>query len=1045
MSNLKKPLLKNVYLSLTGNEPVLNNFSLYNHFPIGLMIISIFDPTSSRNNDYQSKTDKSFENEEIDIKIKYLNQRASELFEIKENDNSSKIHERLKLFKKFGKIEENLDNILFNRNRENEYYGSFKINASLIYVKYKINKDDLYICTDYYNDERKIIQNELFQGLKFQFIATLFHELYNPINALLFMIDIDQNDDENKEEFIKSNICKNPNNNISEIEESHISVLTENDYNKINLYNDNDKSSFKNNIKMNELYKNKLKAMREKEKDMNILVNMIYIFLQNLILYMRINLGIKFNQKKEEELKSQKNEKIYNLNNKNNNKQIQNILYSNSIKNTKINLEFSFQKNLNKFSYLFNFKNIHYCNDFSYLSDKYIITDETLFFDFLGQIYSFLYYVVPKSKGFELSYSLIGNDKLKILFQKTNCQNKGGLRFKKFRRSNLFLLCEDTFNATSTVKTSEMTQEILYKLSELLGIKLKIMEYEDQKEDIYLTIIMPFFINEENDILDSDDELALGNFGKMPNIINQNNKGEILIENKEEKNIINERLPSRNSLQSTGKLKKLIKDINNNKKFKKFKTEKKGSYLPNKVILVEEKNSSEENFSSLKNDESIEDKNKKDSENGNKSKKESENGNENENKNKNIKLNNSNINISCTSISKSSINNPCISIITNSQKISIYKSKSPMSDKNASFFQMNNFKDFSTNYLNEANKSITQNDNNISKDIIYKDNQIIKDNNIKILNPLILIHQKYSNLEKLKRNGVEILTEKENEKKIIENNNNLFYFDSIDSTDNNTSFKDKKSINAEADSDDFVEFENDDYDENGIINNKKNEIINISKNNKNINSNVLLNLNYIYNNNGLSPKNDKSSKNTLKNKSLFVANKRSNKTLDYNKPSNDSLFVIPEINESYQKNIINNTQIRIQKNCNPTMNSLNCDCKDILLVDDDEFILKISKNILKSFKLEADCAENGQECLNMIKAKQEKNCNCSKNKYKIILMKMIDEKKLYDSLKIIFISAHVNLDLSTILSGIKCAIDYYAKPISGVKYKSLLDKYYFSK
>ena len=378
---------------------------------------------------------------------------------------------------------------------------------------------------------------------------------------------------------------------------------------------------------------------------------------------------------------------------------------------------------------------------------------------------------------------------------------------------------------------------------------------------------------------------------------------------------------------------------------------------------------------------------------------------------------------------------------------------------------MNNFKDFSTNYLNEANKSITQIDNNTSKDIIYKDNHIIKDNNIKILNPLILIHQKYSNLEKLKRNGVEILTETENEKNIIENNNNLFYFDSIDSTDNNTSIKDKKSINAEADSDDFVEFENDEYDENGIINNKKNDIINISKNNKknnNINSNVLLNLNYIYNNNGLSPKNDKSSKNNLKNKSLFVSNKRSNKTLDYNKPSNDSLFVIPEINESYQKNIVNNTQIRIQKNSNPTINSLNCDCKDILLVDDDEFILKISKNILKAFKLQADSAENGQECLNMIKAKQEKNCTCPKNKYKIILMditmpimdgieaakniqKMIDEKKLYDSLKIIFISAHVNLDLSTILSGIKCAIDYYAKPISGVKYKSLLDKYYFSK
>ena len=61
------------------------------------------------------------------------------------------------------------------------------------------------------------------------------------------------------------------------------------------------------------------------------------------------------------------------------------------------------------------------------------------------------------------------------------------------------------------------------------------------------------------------------------------------------------------------------------------------------------------------------------------------------------------------------------------------------------------------------------------------------------------------------------------------------------------------------------------------------------------------------------------------------------------------------------------------------------------------------------------------------------------------IQKMIDEKKLYDSIKIIFISAHANLDLSSILSGIKCAIDYYSKPISKDKYKTLLDKYYYSK
>ena len=85
-----------------------------------------------------------------------------------------------------------------------------------------------------------------------------------------------------------------------------------------------------------------------------------------------------------------------------------------------------------------------------------------------------------------------------------------------------------------------MTQEILYKLSELLGIKLKIMDYEDQKEDIYLTIIMPFFIDEEIDILDSDiDELPEGTFDKIPylsEVVGRN----ILYENRNEKSDIDD-------------------------------------------------------------------------------------------------------------------------------------------------------------------------------------------------------------------------------------------------------------------------------------------------------------------------------------------------------------------------------------------------------------------------------------------------------------------------------------------------------------------------
>ena len=59
------------------------------------------------------------------------------------------------------------------------------------------------------------------------------------------------------------------------------------------------------------------------------------------------------------------------------------------------------------------------------------------------------------------------------------------------------------------------------------------------------------------------------------------------------------------------------------------------------------------------------------------------------------------------------------------------------------------------------------------------------------------------------------------------------------------------------------------------------------------------------------------------------------------------------------------------------------------------------------------------------------------------IQKMIDNKEIYDNIKIIFISAHANLDLSTTISGIKCAVDYYAKPIGADKYKQLLDQYYY--
>jgi len=1107
MSKLKRPLTKNFYLSLTGKEPVLNNFSLYNQFPMGLMIISKLDPTScSRNNESSEE-----ENGEIEVKIKYINQIASELFEIKENDENSKIHEQLKQFKKYDNVqttEETLDNILFKSNRENEFYGSFKYQASLIYVKYKLNNEDLYICTDYYTDERKIMQNQLFQSLKFQYIATLFHELYNPINSLLIMIDVNQDEDGNNDDVIRSNLKEQ---NISEIDELHNSVISESS----NML----EKEISKNKKCYEMYKSKLIDLHEKEKDISLLVNMIYIFLENLILYLRINLGVNFNKNEAQQKEEYNNENIRNSNNNNSKEEEEKNSENNIInkkeskanekesnihkvytdnyltdlnKNKKLNLEFSFYKHLNKFSYLFEFKNIQYCNDFSYLSDKYILTDESIFMDFIGQIYSFLYYVVPKSQGFEVAYSLISENKMKILFQKSNFPSKGGYRFKKMRRDNSCIICEDKFKATSTVKTPEMTQEILYKLSEILGIKLKIMEYEDQKEDIYLTIIMPYFIDVENDFVDSDiDELPEVSPGKIPyldkvlerNILNSNINDQSEIEDEinkiKEKNDdkskmtikiscennsnleiiknIDKNLSPNNNLSLNNK-NKLGNNLNNlNLSFYKFTPERKATFL---IEQVDEQNSSEEDVYSNSEEEEKE-KNGKDGEIS-EFKEEIKIGNlthKNYTKKKSYKSSHSK-----SHISKSSLNNVGLT----SKRKSLFKSKSPITDQHLLLLQ-SNFNDFSNNYLNKIVPVLTHKYNKNSKDMIFNEISNMKDNTLKTKykKAKSLISRKYSNIEIMKKRGVEILKENEEENKkenenVNENENERngsFSLEPINSSNNKTSYKDKKSIKVEADSYNYIEIDNEDIEdlENEINSINKNEEININQilNNKFKNS-FLLNLNY--NNLIRSPKNDRS-----KNKIITGENRLSNKTLDYNKSNNENLFSIKG-NELIEKEEVSGNiskKVKINNNQNSSSNC-NCNCKDILLVDDDEFICKTSKNILKSFKLEADFASDGQECLNKIKEKQEKNCNCSKNKYKLVLMditmpimdgieaakniqKMIDENKLYNTIKVIFISAHVNLDLSSIMNGIKCAIDYYAKPISGVKYKALLDKYYYSK
>ena len=91
------------------------------------------------------------------------------------------------------------------------------------------------------------------------------------------MIKWSKENNDNKEEIIKSNI-DNPN-YISEIEESRIGLIDENLCEKFNLnFQDGENFSIKKSKskKINEVYKEKLIDMDEKEKDISVLVNFFF-------------------------------------------------------------------------------------------------------------------------------------------------------------------------------------------------------------------------------------------------------------------------------------------------------------------------------------------------------------------------------------------------------------------------------------------------------------------------------------------------------------------------------------------------------------------------------------------------------------------------------------------------------------------------------------------------------------------------------------------------------------------------------------------------
>ena len=499
-------------------ENTVVNFSINSNspFPIGLIVIS--------------KIKYKYESVH---KLAFINQYACNIFNISPTIKINSLREIFTQYKILGYKNElgaTLDSILFDEKITNEYCASFLNSNSMVYIKFRRNKDSIYLVAELYNDERKNIQKKLFTSLKYQYLATLYHELNNPLNALLSMTEeqsrIFDKEQENEDKFLLNlETLENEKSSIKKpIRSSKSLNIGDKNNNNINLAN----RSYNGDIDINT--NNIFRTMYEKEKQIFILTRLIKTFSTNFLFYLKLNLNvdgedfgnsvigskIKTNDFKSlknnknnssnflinpslninKEIKNEKRSSLFCKNDSNNSNQI-------NLKNEmKLNLEYLFKNFLEEFNCLFEYKDIHYDINFDILADKFIVTDEQRSYYFIRQIYTYLYYIIPRKSFFSVTINLIKIDTIKIIFKKAINTKKHFLNKCKKKLTNIDPAFMKEFNVAKTVKTQEITREILYSLSELLHFTLKIEEEEDEK---YLTLIIPNVTLEELSDVDEDD------------------------------------------------------------------------------------------------------------------------------------------------------------------------------------------------------------------------------------------------------------------------------------------------------------------------------------------------------------------------------------------------------------------------------------------------------------------------------------------------------------------------------------------------------------
>ena len=1069
-------------------SPIINYENKLSNFPIGLII-----------------TTKDNKNEDA---MEFINHYACQLFQLKDNAEINELKDKFNDYIRLTNSEKTISNnektkknitlkdVIFNspiNNYEIENFFPFQCKHSkyiILYIKINDIGNKKYIVIDKYDkyiEEQKYIEFNLIKNINYQYLHTLYHELNNPLNALLAISGekkkFDSSENLNKNIYNKPVIMKRKKTVKSYVKgnkmrlpykrENKLSGVSVNYSKKIA---DDCKSKRKsiqtNNNNMNSNTNNY--NSQDVNSRINLLVKIIKIFLKNFILYLKTRADNLLMLQNEFNIQNEESD-IMNA--------VEVSEYEKDLtkhKKVKLNLEYILDLYLQKYKCLFKYKEIQYETNFSELKNIYILTDDFNFTYYVRQIYTYLYYVVKKKEGFYFVYDKTDNSKIKIIIKK----KKSNETVKKTKEDI------NDFSLNQIIQTKEMTKEVLYFMSKKLRFKIEFFDDDNsnnsksnitnitnntnnKRQNNYLSITIPIMTKDKsteedefkdediNEKIDKNNNLLEQTIKRqLPTYLNGiKNPMNITASNVDDfsKNDISETFMSYSNKNNNSR----NDSIGKNNMSSKFLNININEYQRDRCLSFKSTPSNDSFLNKcLKNNDynKEREKEKEKKEVVSKFKKNSNQLNINYIQN-NINKTSSgkNIFINITNINNSPANE---GIIKYTKTKKSQEKKSEIDDKSIKTHHIKEVFNL-INYYGSSKKQINCNEN------YYNITQNSNKNNRKKL----------------------ILSKKSLKGKI---NNNIQNKRNNRNSAKLPIFLKKIPIKINSKSSDFISYF---YDEN-------------TKNIKKNNLRKKKTINYLEKKKIDTGYNKKDNCDTVLNKKIEIEDKENMQNFILNKPNKSSKECFKVFIENKNINITNNTLIDDSFNENKQLfldadkerdiclqkskkkkkkqsqsngegeedeedeeeeedeseenepSKEQCNCHDLLVVDDEEFNVMASQRMLKNLGYEADKAFNGEECINLIKGKKELNCKCNKNYYKIIFLdivmpvmdgiqtakkveEMIENKEINDDTKIIFVSGNIDgSDLQQSLLKIKCVKECLQKPVQITKYQKMLERYY---